>query len=376
MTEVHAPQHHDEHDHSHDHDHTHEHEHHHHDHDYHEHEHEHTHSHSLLETIATALHLPGYGHTHGYTELAADPAMRDNELGIRTVKLALLALGVTTILQIVIYLASNSVALLGDTVHNLGDALNSVPLWLAFVMAKRQANKRYTYGYGRAEDVAGLLIVVSIAFSAAYILWESIQKFINPQPIQYPGWIALAAIVGFVGNELVAVMQIRTGRKIGSEAMVADGLHARTDGFTSLAVLVAALGVWVGVPILDPIIGVVIGIAIVLITRDAALAMWYRLMDAVDPRLVEQVEQIIGEHDDIKGIQRLQLRWLGHRLYAEATLALDPGLTIAQGEAITDHISHHLYHALPTLAEATIAAVPWERGYGQESAHHRGEHHG
>jgi cation diffusion facilitator family transporter len=239
-------------------------------------------------------------------------------------------------------------------------------------MARREANKRYTYAYGRAEDVAGLLIVVSIAFSAAYILWESIQKFINPQPIQYPGWIALAAIVGFVGNELVAVMQIRTGRKIGSEAMVADGLHARTDGFTSLAVLVAAAGVWLGVPILDPIIGVLIGIAIVFVTRDAALAMWYRLMDAVDPQLIETVERIIQEHQEIKTVQRLRMRWSGHRLYAEATLAIDPDLTIAQGEALTDHIAHHLYHALPTLADATIAAVPWQRGYGQESAHHRG----
>lgn len=347
---------------------------HHHDHAHdeaHEHGHHHDHHHSRIETIASALHLPGYAHSHGYTELAADPAMRDNELGIRTVKLALVALGITTIVQIVIYIASHSVALLGDTVHNLGDALNSVPLWMAFVLAKRHANKRYTYGYGRAEDVAGLLIVVSIGFSAGYILWESVQKFINPQPIQYPGWIALAGIIGFVGNELVAIMQIRTGRKIGSEAMVADGLHARTDGFTSLAVVVAAIAVWLGFPILDPIIGILIGIAIVFITRDAARAMWYRLMDAVDPNMIERVEQIIGEHDNIKGIQRLQMRWLGHRIYAEMTLALDPNLSIAQSEAITDHISHHLYHALPTLAEATIAAVPWERGYGQESAHHR-----
>jgi cation diffusion facilitator family transporter len=376
MTEVHA--HHDHpHDHDHDHNHTHEHdehEHHHNDHNHdhpHPHDHDHEHSHSLWETIAAALHLPGYSHSHGYTELAADPAMRDNELGIRTVKLALLALGVTTLLQIVIYVVSGSVALLGDTVHNLGDALNSIPLWLAFVMAKWRANKRYTYGYGRAEDVAGLLIVVSIAFSAAYILWESVQKLINPQPITYPGWIALAAIIGFLGNEAVAILQIRTGRKIGSEAMVADGLHARTDGFTSLAVLAAAIAVWLGFPILDPIIGILIGIAIVFITRDAALAMWHRLMDAVDPRMVEAVENVIHEHDEIKDVQRLRLRWSGHRLYAEATLALDPALSIAQSEAITDHISHHLYHTLPTLAEATIATVPWNTMSGQESAHHR-----
>jgi cation diffusion facilitator family transporter len=359
MTDVHA-HHHDDPDHNHEH--------------HHDHAHDHDHSHSPLETVAAALHLPGFSHSHSYTELAGDPPMRDNELGIRTVKLALLALGITTVLQMVIVAVSGSVALLGDTVHNLGDALNSVPLLIAFMLARRRANRRYTYAYGRAEDVAGLLIVVSIGFSAGYILWESVQKFINPQPIHYPGWIAVAAVVGFVGNELVALLQIRTGRKIGSEAMVADGLHARTDGFTSLAVLVAAVGVWLGVPIIDPIIGVLIGIAIVFITRDAALAMWYRLMDAVDPRLVETVENIIREHDEIKAIPRLQMRWLGHRLHAEATIAIDPDLTIVQGEAIIDHITHHLYHALPTFAEATIATVPWNTDsplYGQESAHHR-----
>lgn len=356
MTEVHVHHHDHDHDHNHDHDHTHE------------------HSHSLLALAAEALHLPGFTHSHEHTPLSADPAVRDNELGIRTVKLALLALGITTLLQIGIVVISGSVALLGDTVHNLGDALNSVPLLIAFVLARRRATRRFTYGFGRAEDVAGLLIVVSIAFSAGYILWESVQKLINPQPIHYPGWIALAAVVGFIGNELVAVLQIRTGRKIGSEAMVADGLHARTDGFTSLAVLIAAVGVWFGIPILDPIIGILIGIVIVFITRDAALAMWYRLMDAVDPKIVESVERIIREHDEIKAIPRLQMRWLGHRLRAEVTLALDPNMTIAQGEAMTDHIAHHLYHVLPTFTEATIAVIPWNAEqslYGQESAHHK-----
>ena len=359
MTEVHS-HHHDDSNHNHDPEHA--------------HDHDHGHSHSLLPLIAEAFHLPGFAHSHEHTPLSADPAVRDNELGIRTVKLALLALGLTTLLQVVIVAVSGSVALLGDTVHNLGDALNSVPLLIAFVLARRQANRRYTYGYGRAEDAAGLLIVVSIAFSAGYILWESVQKLINPQPIVYPGWIALAAVVGFIGNEVVAVMQIRTGRKIGSEAMVADGLHARTDGFTSLAVLVAAAGVWLGIPILDPIIGIIIGVAIVFITRDATRSMWHRLMDAVDPRLVETVEGILREHDEIRAIPRLQMRWLGHRLRAEVTLALAPDLTIAQGEAITDHITHHLYHALPTFAEATIAVIPWNAEhspYGQESAHHR-----
>jgi cation diffusion facilitator family transporter len=377
MTEVHPHDHHHDHSRGHDHDHVHPHEHDHsHDHDHphggeHHHDHDHPHNTSPLAMIAAALHLPGYTHTHSHTELAADPAMRDNELGIRTVKLALLALGVTTILQVFIYIASGSVALLADTVHNLGDALNSIPLWIAFVLARRAANKRYTYGYGRAEDVAGLLIVVSIGFSAAYILWESFQKLINPLPLTNLGWVAVAALVGFLGNELVAVMQIRVGRQIGSDAMMADGLHARTDGFTSLAVLIAVVGTALGFPILDPIIGLVIGVAIVFITRDAAVSMWYRLMDAVDPKLIESSEAVLREHPEVHDIHRLQMRWLGHRLHAEIVLSLDANLSAVDIEAITDHLRHHLYHILPTLADATIAVVPSGTTFWSESAHHR-----
>lgn len=330
-----------------------------------QHEHTHDHSHSLLELVAEALHVPGFSHSHEPANLAGD-----NEEGIRVVKLALLLLGITTLLQIVIYVASGSVALLGDTVHNLGDALNSIPLLIAFNLARRRANKRYTYGYGRAEDVAGLLIVISIAFSAGYILWESVQKFINPQPIVYPGWIAIAAIIGFLGNEAVALLQIRTGRKIGSEAMVADGLHARTDGFTSLAVLVAAVGVWFGYPLVDPIVGIFIGIVIVFITWKSALAIWYRLMDAVDPNLVEKCEHVIREHAEIKAIEQLRMRWIGHGLYADTTLAVDAELSAAQIQNLTQHIRHHLYHVLPNLADVTIAAIPWGMNSHSLEAHH------
>lgn len=152
----------------------------------------------------------------------------DNNLGIRTVWIALVLLAVTSILQIFVVYWSGSVALLGDTVHNIGDGLNSVPLLIAFYLARRVANRRYNFGFARAEDVAGIFIVISIAFSAAYILWESIDRFINPQPLSNLGWLAAAAIIGFVGNELVALLQIRVGRRIGSAALVADGLHART----------------------------------------------------------------------------------------------------------------------------------------------------
>jgi cation diffusion facilitator family transporter len=359
-----------EHDHDHyDHVHAHEIEHEHAD----DHHHGHEHSSSVWATIASALHLPGYSHQHASP--ASEGGFLDNALAIRTVWLALLALGITAVIQIGIYLASRSVALLGDTVHNLGDALNSVPLLFAFMLAQKRPNKRYTYGYGRAEDLAGLVIVVSIGFSAVYILWESVQKLINPQPLANLGWVAAASIVGFLGNEFVALLQIRVGRKIGSEAMIADGLHARTDGLTSLAVLIAAGGAALGYPIVDPIVGILIGVVIVFVTRDAAVSIWHRLMDAIDPNRVEQARAKISEHTQIKAIHRLQMRYIGHHLFVEALLAVDPALTVAESEKLTDHISHELYHILPNMADVTIGIVPWssegQKLLWKESAHHR-----
>lgn len=315
----------------------------------------HHHDDNLRDIVAGALHLPGHGHTHDRPP--TQDAIYTNELGIRTVKWALAALGATTLLQVIIYLASGSVALLADTVHNLGDALNSVPLWLAFVLARRAANKRYTYGYGRAEDIAGLLIVVSIAFSAGYILWESVQKFIHPQPLTHLGWVAAASLVGFLGNELVALLQINVGRRIGSEAMVTDGRHARADGLTSLSVLLAVGGSWLGFPVLDPIVGILIGIAIVFITRDAIVAMWYRLMDAVDPRLVETAESVLTQHAAVRDVEDLRMRWVGHQLQAEASICVDQTLTVDEVGVVTGALAEELRRALPHLARVTLAPI-------------------
>ncbi|MBZ0305228.1 MAG: cation diffusion facilitator family transporter [Anaerolineae bacterium] len=326
-------------------------------HHHHEHDHSHEQQYGILGTIATALHLPGFGHDHSH-DLRQDSAVFDNELGIRTVKLAFLALGFTTLLQIVIYVASGSVALLADTVHNFGDALNSIPLLLAFMLARRAANRRYTYGYGRAEDIAGMLIVVSIAFSAAYILYESINKLINPQPLENLGWVGAAAVIGFIGNEIVAMMQIRVGRQIGSEAMVADGLHARTDGLTSLAVIIAVIGVWLGAPIVDPMIGIVIGLAIVGITWNSTKAMWYRLMDAADPEILEQIEHAVQHIAEVEQIKQIRTRWIGHQLHAEMVLVVDKTLSLQQSYQVILTVRQSLKAHVSHLAFTTIQIEP------------------
>ena len=320
----------------------------------HDHSHHHQHSGGPLAKIAQALHLPGFTHDHSHSDLAGDSAFLHNQLAIRTVWLALLALGATTALQIVIYVASGSVALLADTVHNLGDALNSIPLLIAFYFARRAANKRFTYGYGRLEDIAGVFIVISIGFSAAFILVESVQRLLNPLPLENLEWIALASLVGFVGNELVAEMQIRVGRRIGSDAMIADGQHARVDGLTSLAVLVAVLGTLIGLPILDPIVGVIIAIAIVGITWNAIKAIWLRMMDAVDPHLVEHVEAHVLALDGVLAMDTLRLRWVGHRVYGVAIVRVSGDTSLEACQSIIQAIQVEAGQVIPQLEELTV----------------------
>ena len=253
--------------------------------------HDHGHAADLRGLIAGIVQP----HSHDRSDLASEQVFADNEAGIRTIWLALAALTVTSLLQLAIVLASGSVALLADTTHNIGDGLNSIPLLIAFYLARRVATSRFTYGFGRAEDVAGIMIVFSILLSAAIVFWESIQRLFNPQAPENIAWVAVAAIIGFLGNELVATMQIGVGKRtLGSAALVADGLHARTDGLTSLAVLVAAGGAWLGFPLIDPLVGLLIGVAILFITWDAGKHIFYRLMDAVEPELTARVTATIA----------------------------------------------------------------------------------
>lgn len=308
----------------------------------------HQHSDGPLGWIGRIFHF--HGHEHGHGDGAWDAASSTRE-GIRTVWIALAALLVTAILQVIIFTMSGSVSLLADTVHNIGDMLNSIPLLLAFYLARRPATRRYTYGYGRAEDVAGIVIVLSILFSAGYILWESVTKLLDPQPLTNLPWVAVAAVVGFIGNELVAVYQISTGRRIGSASLVADGQHARIDGLTSLVVLIAVAGSALGFPIVDPIVGLLIGIAILFIGRDASKQVWYRLMDAVDPATIEQIAGYAGE---IADVTRVQARYVGHELHAEVAIRLSGTPTIADEQEAVGQIRQMLYRYVRHLGQVTI----------------------
>src|SRR5215207_2956660 len=222
--------------------------------------------------IATVTHLHdeehrhNHGHgEHGHAHGAVDPTITTSERGIWAVKWSFVALLATALVQIVVVLLSGSVALLSDTIHNFGDAATAIPLGVAFALSRLGASRRFTFGYGRVEDLAGVIVVLIILFSAVVAGYQAVERLINPQPVVLLWAVAAAALVGFVGNEAVAVFRIRVGRQIGSAALEADGYHARTDGWTSLAVLLGAVGVWLGYPLADPIIGLLIAAAILVI---------------------------------------------------------------------------------------------------------------
>jgi cation diffusion facilitator family transporter len=302
-------------------------------------------------------HLMPHGHD---SSEKVDGALESSAAGIRAVKISLLVLGATALAQVVVVMFSGSIALAADTIHNFSDALTAVPLWVAFALGTKAATRRYTYGFGRAEDIAGLFVVAMIALSAVVAGYQAVMRLIDPQPIDHVGWVALAGLLGFIGNEWVALYRIRVGRRIGSAALVADGLHARTDGFTSLAVLLGAGGVALGFPLADPVIGLVITVAILAVLRTAARDVFRRLMDGVDPAFVEIAETTLARRADVHSVHNVRMRWIGHRLHADAELDIDPALTLAEAHRIAHDAENDLIHAVPKLSTAMIHAYPAE----------------
>jgi cation diffusion facilitator family transporter len=284
--------------------------------------------------------------------------MESSRDGIRAVWVSLLGLGATALLQLLVYLWSGSVALLGDTLHNLADALTAVPLLIALRLARRPATNRHTYGYGRAEDLAGLFVIAMITLSSVLAGYEAIDRLIHPQHVRHLWAVAVAALIGFAGNELVARYRIIVGRRIGSAALVADGLHARTDGFTSLAVLLGAAGVGLGWRQADPIIGLLITVAILGVLRSAVRQVGSRLMDAVDPGLVEQAIAAIASVDGVHSVDELRVRWIGHTLRAEAAITVDADLSLRAAHEIAHHAEAHLLADVGRLTAANVHASP------------------
>jgi cation diffusion facilitator family transporter len=324
----------------------------------HEHEHdEHEHDHSAQHGLVGRLRHLVTPHSHD-AALAVDPELEASRRGTRALLISFLGLTATAGLQGLVFLVSGSVALLVDTIHNGADALTAVPIAVAFTLGRRAPTRRYTYGYGRSEDLAGIVVVLVIAASAVLAAVEAVRRLAHPQDLDHLGLLALAGAIGFIGNEAVARYRISVGRDIGSAALVADGLHARTDGFTSLAVVVSALGSWAGFPRADPIVGLLIVLAVLAVLRDAARDVYRRLMDAVDPELVDLVERTARGTEGVRDVGDVRLRWIGHRLRAELEIVVADDLSLVAAHRVAEATEHRLLHDVPRLHAALVHADP------------------
>ena len=325
-------------------------------------------------------HGHGHGHGHGHHDSSAPgwwarirhvvvPHSHDaNEAiqsaeeasghGIRAAWIGLAGMMATAIAQVVIVAISGSMALLADTVHNLGHAATTIPLIIAFRLGRRPATRRYSYGYRRAEDLVGLFIGMVVALTAAIIIWESVDALLHPRAISNLGWVLAAGVVGFLGNEVVAVYRIRAGRRIGSAALIAEGQHARADGLTSIAVVVGVVGVWLGFPRADAIIGFLIGVAILWILVSSMRTVGTRLMDGVDEDVVELLTAAATVVDGVEGVDRVRARWSGHRIEGDASIRVSSDLDVLDAHRIADEVEHAMLHAVPHVEAIVVHLHP------------------
>lgn len=336
----------------------------------HDHGHGHDHPHGGVTGLLHDLFVP---HTHDAAD-SIDDAMEASSAGVRALRISLFVLLATTVLQAAVVASTGSIALLADTVHNFADALTAVPLWIAFVLGRRAANTRYTYGYGRAEDLAGMFIVFVVALSAVVAGWQAIDRFIDPRPVENPWLLAVAGLIGFAGNEAVAIYRIRVGRRIGSAALVADGVHARLDGFTSLSVVLGAVGVLLGFPLADPIIGLLIAISILALLWGTVRSIGARLMDAIDPALVRRAEHAMEHVEGVVAVHDVRLRWLGHRLTGSATVEVDRA-DLRSAAHVAEHAAEHVHEVVHGIDTFTVTPVPSTLGVGADTSAVTPSHH-
>jgi len=339
--------------------------------DRHDDEHQHDQEHHGLVAFLRDVVAP---HSHDAKD-ALDQALEASRDGIRTVAVSLIILLIVAGVQAIVVVASGSIALLGDTLHNAADGLTAVPLWLAFRLGRRPPTSRFTYGYGKSEDLAGVAVIAFIAASAGFAGYEAIDRLLHPQRVTHLGFVMAAAVVGAVGNEVVAQYRIRVGRRIGSAALEADGIHARTDGVTSLLVLVGAIAVTLGWRWADPVVGLLITAAILVVGYQAVRSVGQRLLDAVDPAIVERIARSVAAVDGVVEVTEVRARWAGHRLLAQVRLSVDGGSSVTTAHEIAEVAHHTLLHQVSNLSDAIIHVDPALLGIDPHAstAHHRAE---
>lgn len=349
---------HDEHNHAHDHD----------EHDHADHDHEHDHD----------EHEHGHGGhgghgKHGHEHGRVDADLYGNKAGLRAVQISTLGMFLVAAIQFTIAGVGGSAGLFADALHNLGDVFTTVALWIAFALSSRAANQRYTYGYYRSEDLAGVFIVLVIIASAVAGAVESILKLTSGNvPTQIYLSMA-AALVGIVGNEVMAQYKISVGKRIHSVPLIADGQHSRIDGLTSLAAFVGLLFVRFGLPIADPIAGIVITLVIATVVYSTSRSVLQRLLDAVDPRVVPSILNSASSVPEVESVTDVRARWVGHTLHIAMNIEVDAELTLAKAHAIAEEVRHRLFHDIPGVSEVIIHTDP--SSASGEDHHQALEHH-
>ncbi|HEX9132450.1 MAG TPA: cation diffusion facilitator family transporter [Ktedonobacteraceae bacterium] len=332
--------------------HTHDHEEHNHDHDHGKHDHDDR----------------GHGHEHG----KVDADLYGNRAGLRAVQISTVGMLLVSVIQFAIARYGGSAGLFADALHNFGDVFTTIALWIAFVISNRAANQRYTYGYYRAEDLAGIFIVLVIIASATASAIESVQKLISGNiPTQIYLSMA-AALVGVAGNELLAQYKISVGKRINSVPLVADGQHSRIDGLTSLAAFIGLIGVQLGFPKSDPIAGIVITIVIITVVFSTSRSVLQRLLDAVDPRIVPTIITTALAVPGVEAVTDIRARWVGHTLHVVMNIEVDAELTLSKAHAIAEEVRHRLFHDVKGISEVVIHTDPSSASgdHHQETAHH------
>jgi cation diffusion facilitator family transporter len=326
-----------------------------HQHNTHEHvhdEHEHIHQHDGYEH-AEDEH-GGHGHTHG----TINPDLYGNKAGLRAVQISTAGMLLVSIIQFVIAIIGNSAGLYADALHNTGDVLTTIALWIAFALSRRAANQRYTYGYYRAEDLAGVFIVLVIIASAVASAIESINKLTSGTPPTQIYLSMAAALVGVVGNEVLAQYKIGVGKRINSVPLVADGQHSRIDGLTSLAAFIGLIGAALGFPIADPIAGLVITVVILTVVYSTAKSVLQRLLDSVDARVVPTIINEARDVPGVEGVDEVRARWVGHTLHIAMNIEVDAELTLRKAHEIAEEVRHRLLHNLEGVSEVIIHTDP------------------
>lgn len=316
----------------------------------------HSHSHSHSHSHAGDDHDHGHGHDHSHG--VVDPSIATSERGLWAVKWSGILLLIISFVELAVVAMSRSTALLADMIHNFGDFATVIPLWIAFALMKRKPGREFSFGYGRVEDLAGVLIVAVLFTNALIAGYEAISRMFHPQTITHLGVVAIASLVSFAGNETVAILRIKVGREIGSAALIADGHHARMDGWTALTVLAGALGVYYGFPLADPIAGFVITVAIFGIVWTSAKTIFTRILDGVEPETLDQLRATAMEVNGVQDITDLRARWMGHHLYAEASIVVASELSVGEAHVIASAVEHQLVRHVPHVSDAVIHVCP------------------